>query len=132
MPICSSVALPWHVFRATFGFHKLVRVRSIEIESVDLLDFGNPTHRFSPERGLSLECVEHDALQQIAEGEIVVLGERLQHFDQALLHADAGLDSLNCYHGTMVHKASREVNRVGFAHGLSGWPRRRTRAVETT
>src|SRR5262249_31324316 len=84
------------------GFQELVRMRCIQIESVDLLDLSDPTHRFSPERWLSLECVKHDALQQIAEREVVVLGECLQHFDETLLHSDASLGAFDRYHGTMV------------------------------
>jgi hypothetical protein len=51
--------------------------------------------------------MKHDTFEQVAEGHIVIFGERLEHFEQAFFHADAGLDALDekrlsLYHGTNV------------------------------
>ena len=44
---------------------------------------------------LPFEGVEDDAFQQVAQGEVVELGQGLQHLEQALLQAHAGLDALD-------------------------------------
>jgi hypothetical protein len=49
--------------------------------------------------------VQHDAFQQVAEGQVEVLGEAFEDLQQPTLHTDTGLDSLYWYHGTMVHQA---------------------------
>jgi hypothetical protein len=56
--------------------------------------------------------VQDDSFQEIAERQIVIVGESTQDLQKALLHADAGLDSFNgmemgrlrqvCYLGTRV------------------------------
>jgi hypothetical protein len=51
----------------------------IEIESVDFLQFPDSRERIGAEGGLTIECVEHDSFQLIAEGEVVVFGERLEN-----------------------------------------------------
>jgi len=58
------------------------------------------THRISIAGELAVEGVEADAFQQVAQREVVQLGQRLQHLQQALLHADAGLDALHQAGGT--------------------------------
>jgi hypothetical protein len=37
--------------------------------------------------------VKDDALEEVAKGEVVVLGKGFQHFEDAFFHSDAGLDS---------------------------------------
>jgi hypothetical protein len=39
--------------------------------------------------------VEDDAFEEVAEGEVMVLGEGFQHLQDTFLHPDAGLDSLD-------------------------------------
>jgi hypothetical protein len=63
--------------------------------------------RFGAERSFAIENMKHDTFEQVAEGHIVIFGERLEHFEQAFFHADAGLDALDekrlsLYHGTNV------------------------------
>jgi len=117
----------------TLGFHKLVCMRGIQIEPEDLFDLGDPSDGFGPERRFAFERVEHDAFEQIPERDIVVLGKRFQHFDQALLHADTGLSALDRYHGTMVPRVVldrqlRETGRRGRA-GARNWVARQPPGV---
>src|ERR1700692_350638 len=65
----------------------------VEIKLVDSLEFGNLAQRFRTERQLTVKGVQHDALEQIAECHVLVFGERLEHFQDAALHAHAGLDA---------------------------------------
>src|SRR5208337_262064 len=79
----------------------------IEIEGVELLQLLNALERGRTEGNLAVEGVEHDAFEQIAQGHVVIFGESLEHFEQPLFHADAGLDSFDeelrfVYHGTNV------------------------------
>ena len=55
--------------------------------------------------------MQDDSLQQIAEREVLQIGEGFQHFHDPLFHADAGLHAFDrpgrrgnslCYHGTKV------------------------------
>jgi hypothetical protein len=39
--------------------------------------------------------MEDDAFEEVAEREVMVLGKRFEHFQDALLHTDPGLDSFN-------------------------------------
>ena len=58
--------------------------------------------------------MEKDAFEEIAEGKVVILGEGFEYFQDALFHADAGLDSSSVaqdldetFHGylcTRVHR----------------------------
>src|SRR5271170_1906628 len=77
----------------------------VEIEAIELLQFLNAAARGLLECRLAVEGVQHDAFQQVAEGQIVKFGERLEHFQQAFFDADTGLHSLN-------HKLSLVVCRV--------------------
>lgn len=47
------------------------------------------------ERSLAVKDVEHDALEQVAQGHIVIFRQGLENLEEALLHADAGLDALD-------------------------------------
>ena len=44
---------------------------------------------------LAVEGMQHDAFEQVAKGQIVEIGERLQHLQQPLLHAYAGLHAFD-------------------------------------
>jgi hypothetical protein len=39
--------------------------------------------------------VKDDALEEVSESEVMVLGKGFQHFEDAFFHSDAGLDSLD-------------------------------------
>ena len=67
----------------------------VEVETVELLQFLNAFERGLAEGSLAVEGVQHDALQEITERQIVILGKGLQDFEQAPFHADAGLDPLH-------------------------------------
>src|ERR1051325_7181499 len=87
-----------------FLLHELVRVRAGQVEPVHLPQLADLLPRLFPERRFSLEGMQHDAFEEIAEGDVVIFGQAFQHFEQALLHPDAGLLALDRfrYHGTMV------------------------------
>ena len=51
--------------------------------------------RRRPERRLVLQRMQRDALQQVAERQVQVLGQALQHFQQPFLQPHAGLDALD-------------------------------------
>src|SRR5690606_10798263 len=70
-----------------------VRIRGGQVEPVEFLHRGDAFQRFGRERRLALEAVQHDALEQVAEGHVLVLGQRLEHLEHPLLDADAGLDA---------------------------------------
>src|SRR5215813_2044285 len=96
--------LPLRGYRRRPRLDQLVGVRGVELESVDLPEFRDPPHRLGTERCLALEGVKDDALEQVAEREIVVFGQRLEHLEQTLFHAYAGLYSLDLCHGIYVPK----------------------------
>jgi hypothetical protein len=53
-----------------------------------------------------------EILEQLSEGQVVVLGERLEHLDQALFEAKAGLhsrDALGCCSRLGSHGSSQQV-----------------------
>ena len=70
-------------------------VSGVEIAVVDLLQLGDALERRLAEGRLAVEGVQHDALDEIAERDLVVLGERLHDLEQALLQANAGLHPLD-------------------------------------
>src|SRR6266566_10099781 len=67
----------------------------VKFQAVKLLQLFNSTERHQIERALAVEGMEHNSLQQIAQSEIVIFGERLEHFQQPLLDPDAGLHTLH-------------------------------------
>src|ERR1700678_867834 len=75
----------------------------IEIEFVKPLQLLNSLQRGLVEWRLPIESMQNDALQQIAQRHVVVLSKGLQHFEQALLHAHAGLHSLYQKLGIIDH-----------------------------
>src|SRR5690606_21880055 len=80
-----------------------MRIRGRKVQVVDLLQRGDPFQRFSGEGRLALEAVQHHALEQVAEGHVLVLGERLEDLEDPLLHADTGLDALDALLPVRVH-----------------------------
>lgn len=63
----------------------------IEIQAVDLLELTDALQRVRAERSFAVERMQDDPLQKIAERKVVILGQRLQNFQQALLYSNAGL-----------------------------------------
>ena len=86
------------------GAVEVVAVAGGQVESVDLPEPLDDLHGGIVERRLLLEGVQHDALKQVAQRQVEVLGESLEDLQQPALHPDATLHTLNWYHGTMVHK----------------------------
>jgi hypothetical protein len=62
---------------------------------IELLEIADALKRGRSKRAFAIEGVEDDAFEEVAEGEVMVLGEGLQHLEDTFLHPDAGLDSLD-------------------------------------
>ena len=67
----------------------------VEVEVVKLLEVADALKRGRSEGAFAFKGVEDDAFEEVAEGEVMVLGEGFQDFEDAFFHADAGLDSLD-------------------------------------
>ena len=59
------------------------------MRSLDALERGRS------KRAFAIEGVEDHAFEEVAEGEVMVLGEGFEHLQDAFFHSDAGLDSLD-------------------------------------
>src|SRR5215469_16774767 len=81
---------------------QLVGILGAEVEPVDRLQRFHLAQRRCREGRLALEGMQHDALQQVAEGHIELGGERLQHLEQPGLEAHAGLGTGDGLHVRMV------------------------------
>src|SRR6266851_4526451 len=90
----------------------------IQLQTVEPFQIFDPSKRRLTERGLAVKGVQHNSLQQVAQRQIVVFGERLEHFEQALFKANTGLHALDkdwcrLFHGTSVPwYTEREQARV--------------------
>jgi hypothetical protein len=80
----------------------VVAVLRAQLEPVDLAQTGGDRQRLVPKDGPALERMEEDALEQLAERDVQVLGERLRNLDEPRLEPDPGLHARNWYHGTNV------------------------------
>jgi hypothetical protein len=69
--------------------------RGIEIEVIELFEIADASERRRPKRAFSFENMKDDAFEEVAEGEVMVLGEGLQYLEDALFHPDTGLDSFD-------------------------------------
>src|SRR6185312_9886502 len=88
----------------------LVTVLGSQIERVDPPQISNLLERRRPERRLVLQSMQCNALEQIPQRQIEILGQSLQHLEQPLLQPDAGLDAL--------HDAERpRRSGLGCRHG---------------
>src|SRR5215469_15021733 len=65
------------------------------IHPVDVFQLSNLTQRFLVKRGMALKSVENNALQQITQRQVMVLGQALEDLDHAFLHPHSNLDPLN-------------------------------------
>src|SRR5579859_3481644 len=73
-----------------------------EVEPVDGLQRPDLLQRSGRERRPVIEGVQHDALEQIADRQIELGGECLQHFEQVALEAHARLGPRDLFHAAMV------------------------------
>src|ERR1700683_3616559 len=67
----------------------------IEVEAVKLLQFLDAPARRLLERRLAVKSVQHNAFQQIAQGQIVKFGQSLEHFEQTLFDTHSSLHALH-------------------------------------
>src|SRR5215472_13712085 len=81
---------------------QLVGVLGTEVEPVNRLQGLHLAERSGREGRLALEGVQHDALEQITEGDIELGGECLEHLEQSALEAHAGLGAGYGLHGPYV------------------------------
>jgi hypothetical protein len=84
--------------------------RGSEIEVIELFEIADASERRRPKRALPFESVKDDALEEVAESEVMVLGEGFQYFEDALFHSDAGLSSfdlqLMLFHSVPVYQST--------------------------
>ena len=59
--------------------------------------------RWTAERCFAVEGVEYDAFEEVAEAEVMVLGEGFEHLEDALFNAHAGLNALDENLSSMFH-----------------------------
>ncbi len=95
------------------GLGELVAVRRGQRAAVDLLQLRDDLQRVRGERRLPLERVQHDPFQQVTQRHVQVLGQALEHLEQAAFDPDTGLHPVHCYHGTTVTR----YHDVGRAAG---------------
>src|ERR1700728_217797 len=97
--------------RVQLDFLQPVARAGVEVEIVKALQLLDAIERGRAERGLPVKGVQDDTFEQVTEGHVVVFGECLEHFEQALLHAHPGLNAFDqqlrivrhVYQGTTVH-----------------------------
>src|ERR1700757_2728748 len=110
-----------------------VRVTRGEIEAVDRLERADLLQGGRRERCLALEGVQHDSLEQIAERQVELGSERLEHLEQPALEAHAGLGTADLLHAIMVPRyqctikspAATATGPAPGRHGASALRRRR-------
>jgi hypothetical protein len=69
--------------------------RGVKVEVVELLEIADTPERWWSESAFSIKSMKDNALEEVAEGEVMVLGEGFQHLQDTFLHPNAGLDSLD-------------------------------------
>src|SRR5260370_12153501 len=116
----------------TLDLGQAVAGAGIEIEGIELAQVLNALERGGAEGSFAVEGVQHNAFQQVAQGHVVVLGERLEHFEDAFFHAYAGLDAFDlelgfCYHGTNVSQYIDSNNPGSICENLNHRGHRSTR-----
>ena len=95
----------------------------IEVKTVELLQLLYALQRCLIEGALAIEGVENDALEEIAEREVVILSESLQYFQQALFNANPGLypldnESLVICHVYQCTRVTTAVQEKGEAYNF--------------
>src|SRR5271154_2182191 len=76
-------------------FYQPMAGPEVEIEAIELFQFLNASPRGLLKRGLTVKRMQNDALEQVAQRQIVKFGQGLEHLQQSLLHAHARLHSLH-------------------------------------
>jgi hypothetical protein len=74
---------------------QLMRIGCRERQAKDPLQLSHFGEGRLGKRRLALEGVQDDALEQVAEGKIERIRQRLEHLQHPLFDADAGLDALD-------------------------------------
>ena len=92
----------------------------IQTEAVELLQFLDAFETFRTERALSIESVQNDTFQKIAERQVAVIGKGPQDLQDPLFHADTGLYALHNvllfgYHVTNVPR------QISMRHAAGGF-----------
>src|ERR1700691_6338422 len=83
------------------GFEQAMAGAGIQLQAVKLLEISNAPERLGPEGDLAVKGVQHDAFEQVTQCDVFVFRKRLQHFQQAFLHADPGLNAF--YNKAVTH-----------------------------
>jgi len=132
---CSFSAPPFGGFvlevarRRRADFDQLVTGGGVEVEVVELLEIADALERGRSEGAFAIKGVEDDTFEEVAEGEVMVLGEGFQYFQDAFFHSDAGLDSLD-----VQFRCGDELALHGYlctmVHGYLSTTRRSKRAQE--
>src|ERR1039457_3771466 len=86
-----------------FDFLQPVAGAGVEIEGIELFQLANAFQRGWTEWGLAVESVEHDALEDVSERHVVVLGKGFENFENSLFDAHAGLHALDQELGMVGH-----------------------------
>src|SRR5580693_4848681 len=81
--------------RPRLDFLQPVTGAGIEVKIVKPLQFLYAFERGCAEWRLAVKGMEHNALQEIAEGHVVVFGKALQNLEKTFLDAYAGLDAFD-------------------------------------
>ena len=61
----------------------------VQVQAVDALELDDAAARLLAERSLALEGMEHDAFEQVAEGEVNLNGQWLKPGDAAALSGES-------------------------------------------
>src|SRR5262249_19009132 len=80
---------------SSFALHQLVAVARRQVKTIETLELLDALERRRAERRLAFEGMQHDAFDEIAETDLVILRDRLQHLQDALFDAHAGLRALD-------------------------------------
>ena len=72
-----------------------MRTGGVEVELEDAFQVGDLPARFFGEGRLAFEGVKDDSFDEIAQGQVVIVGESFQHLEETLLDPHAGLDALD-------------------------------------
>src|SRR5579864_9610481 len=75
----------------------------VKIEVIELLQLAYPFQRDCIEWGLAVENMQHDALQDVAQRHVVVLGKPLQNFQDSFFDPHSGLHALDEKLGIVCH-----------------------------
>jgi len=86
-------------------FCKVVARAGIQIEPIEFFQILDALETLGAKGTFAVERVEHDPFQEIAERQVVKLPERFEHFQDSLLHANAGLHALHRELSFIIHSA---------------------------